>query len=169
MALQYTDAVCDKCYRGYQRGRDHHCPIPEHLDVDFSPKYDDPKQHPGYQSLGQKEIAPIRKFETGATRDTEDGKLAYSQFFSVEVLERRAQFMHKHRIQPDGQLRDGGNWKKGIPRSAYLASLYRHFIDVWKECSGIKTEDGLEQAICAAMFNLEGMLYELLKEKNNAK
>lgn len=163
-----VNRVCDRCHRAYDATATgvHRCPYTEY---GHYLNYDDPTQQPGYQSLGQKEIAPIRKFETGATRDTEDGKLAYSQFFSVEVLERRAQFMHKHRIQPDGRLRDGGNWKKGIPRSAYLASLYRHFIDVWKECNGVKTEDGLEQAICAAMFNLEGMLYELLKENKNEK
>jgi len=105
----------------------------------------------------------VRKFDTGATRDTDQGKLDYDGFFSPQVLERRARFMHKHRKQADGQLRDGGNWKRGIPKEQYLKSLLRHVMDVWKEMSGIRTQDGLEEAICASMFNLEGLLYEVLK------
>lgn len=108
----------------------------------------------------------IRKFETGATRDTAENKLDYEAFFSPAVLERRAIFMHKNRLQPDGNLRDGGNWKKGIPIDQYMKSLARHFMDVWKENHGISTVEGLEEAICAAMFNLEGMLFEVLKRKS---
>jgi hypothetical protein len=107
----------------------------------------------------------VRKFDTGATRDTDKDKLDYEAFFSPVVLERRAQFMHKHRIQPDGSLRDGDNWKKGIPIRQYMKSCFRHQMDIWKELHGHKTAEGLEEAICAAMFNLEGMLYEVLKTK----
>lgn len=109
----------------------------------------------------------VRKFETGATRDTDTNKLDYEAFFSPMVLKRRAEFMHKHRIQPDGQLRDGDNWKKGIPQRQYMKSLARHYWDVWAENHGVETIDGLEEAICAAMFNLEGMLYEVLKRKES--
>lgn len=107
----------------------------------------------------------VRKFETGATRDTDTGKLDYEAFFSPAVLERRAVFMHKNRKQSDGGLRDGDNWQKGIPFDQYVKSLHRHFMDIWKEHRGIKTDEGMESAICAAMFNLEGMLFELLKAK----
>lgn len=107
----------------------------------------------------------VRKFESGATRDTTEGKLDYYTFFSPEVLERRAQYMHKHRIQPDGELRPGGNWKLGIPKDAYVASLFRHFVDVWKEHNSIHTVDGVEEALCALMFNAEGLLFEILKDK----
>ena len=115
-------------------------------------------------------VAPqgqVRKFETGASRDVDTNKLDYEAFFSPEVLERRAQFMHEHRFLPDGSMRPGDNWKKGIPREAYMKSLARHYMDVWKEYKGIKTAEGVEEAICAAMFNLEGMLYEILKGKKN--
>lgn len=107
----------------------------------------------------------VRKFETGATRDTAEGKLDYSNFFSPAVLERRAVFMHKNRKQSDGTLRDGGNWKYGIPQEVYMSSMFRHFMTVWKENHGIDTEEGLEEALCAVLFNAEGMLYELLKAK----
>lgn len=112
----------------------------------------------------------MRKFDTGATRDTDANKYDYEAFFSPLVLERRAQYMHKHRVQPDGTLRDGDNWQKGIPLAAYMKSLWRHFMDIWKGHRGLQTYSDPEdrammiEAICAAMFNLEGYLHELLKE-----
>ncbi len=113
----------------------------------------------------------VRKFETGATRDTDENKLDYEAFFSPLVLERRAEFMHKNRIQPDGDLRDGDNWQKGIPKEQYAKSEWRHHHQFWKLHRGYPTVDErgnvveLEDAICALMFNLEGYLHEILKEK----
>lgn len=130
-------------------------------DIDFSPKYD---KRPTLEDL-QKEKAPLRKFETGATRDTDEGKLDLEAFFSPAVLIRRADFMHKNRELPTGELRAGDNWQAGIPKDQYMKSLLRHVVDVWSEHRGIKTSDGMENAICAAMFNLEGLLFEILKEK----
>src|SRR5437870_4323890 len=101
----------------------------------------------------------MRKFTTGATRDTDAGKLDYEGFFSPLVLERRAQYMNKHRVQSDGQLRASDNWQKGIPREAYMKSGFRHFTDWWKEHRGIATKDGIEEALCALMFNVEGYLH----------
>lgn len=107
----------------------------------------------------------VRKFDTGATRNVDTGKFDYEAFFSPVVLKRRAEYMHKHRIQPDGSMRSGDNWQRGIPKDAYMKSLHRHFMDIWLEHRGQATTEGQEEAICAAMFNLEGMLYEILKEK----
>lgn len=104
----------------------------------------------------------IRQFETGATRDTDKGKFDYEGFLSPLVIERFAAYMHKNRVQSDGSLRDSDNWQKGIPQDAYIKSLYRHFMDMWKEHRGIKTKDGLESAICGIMFNAMGYLHETL-------
>lgn len=106
----------------------------------------------------------IRKFETGATRDADEGKLDYEGFFSPLVMERRAQYMHKHRFQSDGSLRDSDNWQKGIPIKQYVKSLFRHFVDVWKEVREIRTKEGLEEALCALCFNAEGILFEVLSK-----
>ncbi len=111
----------------------------------------------------------IRKFETGATRDTDTGKYDYEAFFSPLVLERRAEYMHKHRIQPDGSLRAGDNWQKGIPLDQYAKSEARHHHQFHKLHRGYPTVDekgnpvDLQEAICALMFNLEGYLFELVK------
>lgn len=108
----------------------------------------------------------MRRFETGATRDAEDGKLDYEGFLSPQVLERFAQYMHKHRIQADGSLRDSDNWQKGIPLDAYMKSAWRHHMDWWTihRDKGVQDLDELEDAICALMFNAMGYLHELIKE-----
>ena len=107
----------------------------------------------------------VRKFETGAKRDTAQDKLDFEGFLSPLVLERYAQYMHKHRKMADGSLRDSDNWQKGIPLSVYMKSTFRHFFDMWKEHRGLVTKDGLEEALCALLFNISGYLHEHLRSK----
>jgi hypothetical protein len=107
----------------------------------------------------------IRKFNTGATRDTDANKLDFEGFMHPLVLERFAQYMNKHRKQSDGNLRASDNWQKGIPKDAYIKSGWRHFFDWWKEHRGIASRDGIEEALCALMFNAMGYLYEILRNK----
>jgi hypothetical protein len=106
----------------------------------------------------------MRQFSTGATRNTDEGKYDYEGFISPLVLERYGEYMNKHRKQADGKLRDSDNWQKGIPKTAYMKSGWRHFVDWWKEHRGIGTKDGIEEAMCALMFNTMGYLHEYLKE-----
>lgn len=105
----------------------------------------------------------MRYFDTGATRDDEGDKLDYEGFLSPYVLKRFAEYMHEHRKQADDVLRDSDNWQKGIPMNAYMKSLWRHFMDVWM-CyrAKDKTEISIEDALCATLFNVQGMLHEIL-------
>jgi hypothetical protein len=109
-------------------------------------------------------MGKIRTFETGATRDTDEGKLDYDGFLSPLVLQRFAEYMNKHRKQSDGSLRTSDNWKKGITKDAYMKSAWRHFMDWWSEHQKLPSRDGMEEAICALMFNCMGYLHETLKE-----
>lgn len=104
----------------------------------------------------------MRTFESGATRNLDESKLDFEGFFSPLVMERFAEYMHKHRKQADGKLRDSDNWQKGIPLDAYMKSGYRHFFDWWKEHRGISTQEGLEDSLCALLFNVQGYLHECL-------
>lgn len=106
----------------------------------------------------------VRKFKTGATRDTDCGKLDYEGFLSPIVLERYAQYMNKHRTQSDGTPRESDNWQRGIPANVYMKSMWRHFMDVWKSHRGTKLD---EEALCALLFNVMGMLHEQIKNKTN--
>jgi hypothetical protein len=107
----------------------------------------------------------MRHFNTGATRDTEAGKLDYEGFLSPLVLERFAEYMHKHRFQADGQLRDSDNWQKGMPRDVYMKSMWRHFVNVWKGHRGVADDIDLEEALCALLFNVQGYLFEVLSRR----
>lgn len=107
----------------------------------------------------------MRNFDTGATRDTAEGKPQYEGYLSPVVLHRFGQYMLEHQTQADGQTRDADNWQKGIPVDAYVDSLMRHVMDVWLHHRGrpdLATED-YEESLCAVLFNVQGLLYERLK------
>ena len=108
----------------------------------------------------------MRQFETGATRDSDDGKLDYEGFLSPAVLEEFAKYMHKHRTQADGKPRSSDNWQKGMPKGAYMSSMWRHFMDVWKWHRGIPAEADQIEALMALLFNVQGYTLELLRCRN---
>ncbi len=118
----------------------------------------------------------IRKFNSGATRNTSAGKNDYEGFISPLVIESYGNYMHKHRIQSDGSLRDSDNWTKGMPLNVYIKSAWRHFLDLWflhRGYNRISSEDGhtidLEEALMALLFNIMGYAYEILKGKKGKK
>ena len=103
----------------------------------------------------------IRIFETGASRDTDVGKLDYEGFISPRVLRRYAEYMQSHTIMADGSRRASDNWQKGIPQEAYMKSLTRHFMELWEHH---RTQDVYDQeTLCAILFNTMGLLHEELK------
>lgn len=118
----------------------------------------------------------MRTFDTGATRDAADTKPDYEGFLSPLVIESFGAYMHKHRKQPDGNLRDSDNWQKGFGpehQSVCVKSAWRHFFDVWKIHRGHKVYDSkdghevtLEEACCATLFNLFAILHVYLNKGN---
>lgn len=111
----------------------------------------------------------MRQFSTGATRDTDEGKFDPEGFFSPVVLLRFSEYMAKNRVQADGNTRASDNWQRGIPKDAYIKSLWRHFHDLWLHHRGWSEEarESKEEALCAIMFNVMGYLYEELKDVRN--
>lgn len=107
----------------------------------------------------------MRHFPTGATRDTDDKKLDYEGFLSPLVIERFAVYMDKHRHQADGNIRASDNWQKGIPKEVYIKSGWRHFMDWWLAHRGHESREGIEEALCAVIFNAQGYLLEVLKDR----
>jgi len=113
----------------------------------------------------------IRKFETGATRDTTKDKLDFEGFISPLVSRRYAQYLHKHRVQSDGTMRDSDNWQKGMSLDVYIKSKIRHgnathlIHDGFKAYDEKGSEIDLEESLCAELFNTMGYLFEILKEK----
>lgn len=89
----------------------------------------------------------VRKFESGATRDTADGKLNYYGFRHPLLEQSFAYYMHEHRKQTDGSIRDANNWWKGWDKEISLQSLIRHTEDLQAINSGylvfeLRYEDG---------------------------
>lgn len=125
-------------------------------------KYDELKY---ISNMTEKKTLLIREFESGATRNLDEDKLDFEGFFCPLVFEEFAKYMHKNRLQVNGELRDSDNWQKGIPIRAYMKSLYRHFFDTWKNYRGYKTPEDQITNLCGLIFNAQGMLHELLKSK----
>ena len=109
----------------------------------------------------------MRYFDTGATRDSDDGKLDFEGFFSPYAMYRFAEYMHQHRHQADGHLRASDNWQKGIPQEAYMKSLFRHFMELWLRWRD-KCDDqqAFQDALCAILFNAQGLLHERVHPSN---
>lgn len=121
------------------------------------------------------DTASMRVFETGATRNVDNTKIDPEGFLSPSVIQAFSDYMNSHRMQADGKLRASDNWAKGIPQDAYMKSMWRHFLDVWSIHRGIARfdETGKEidkvEALCATLFNVQGMLHEELKRKAELK
>jgi hypothetical protein len=112
----------------------------------------------------------VRAFDTGATRSADAGRYDPEGFLSPIALERYCEYMQKHRLQPDGSIRDSDNWQKGLPRETYMKGMWRHFMHLWTRFRGWVVQDAaaaadMEEDLCALLFNVQGMLHELLKEK----
>ena len=114
-------------------------------------------------------MSEMREFSTGATRNVDHNRLDFEGFYHPSVMKRFAEYMHKNRHQADGKMRDSDNWQKGIPRDAYMKSGFRHFFEWWEHhrAAGgyIDQPDALEEALCALLFNVQGYLFEHLKNK----
>jgi len=110
----------------------------------------------------------MRKFETGATRDNIEGKPQYEGYLSPLVIKRFGEYMLQHQTQADGTRRDPDNWQRGIDKNSYMDSMWRHFMDVWLYHRGHEDEatESLEDALCAMLFNVQGYLFEELKQED---
>lgn len=114
-----------------------------------------------------------REFESGANRNSSEGKFDYEGFNSALVDHSFAKYMHHHRKLEDGTLRDSDNWQKGFGDNHFdvcMKSAWRHFVDMWKEHRNLSSRDGIDSAICGLLFNVMAYYHKLLMDrKNNGK
>lgn len=128
-------------------------------------------QGAGCNSTGNN--AQQSQFQTGATRSTSEGKIDFEGHIHPEVLQVYGEYMHRHRVQRDGQLRASDNWQEGIPVYRYVKSFVRHGIEFWRMWRGtavVNPDSGayftFGDVLCALMFNIMGIIYEL-KTRNS--
>lgn len=111
-----------------------------------------------------------RTFETGAYRDTEEGKNDYAGFLSPLVIRAFGDYMRKHQLQSNGEMRRSDNWKSMFGEhhnNVCLSSAWRHFLDLWMENEGFRSRDGLDEAIGGLLFNVMSYWYKILVEREN--
>ncbi len=110
-----------------------------------------------------------RTFDTGAYRDSDEDKPDYEGFLSPLAIRRFGEYMTKHRVQSNGEIRPSDNWQHGFPLDVYMKSMWRHFHDVWMLHRGHSVEHSYEdnpdlgEALAALFFNVQGYLHELEK------
>lgn len=113
-------------------------------------------------------MTQVRLFDTGATRSVDATRDDPEGYLSPLVIDRYNQYMTKHRVQPDGSVRDSDNWQRGMPLPSYMKGLWRHFLHLWTRHRGWRVNDPLaatseQEDLCAIIFNAQGYLHELLK------
>ena len=110
-----------------------------------------------------------RVFESGASRNSDKGKLQKDLFLDAKVIHEYCKFMHKNRKTDSGTIREGDNWKKGIPVPALMASMVRHVEDVKLHHQGYhdSTEETYLDSIFGAIFNLMGLAHDEINLKGN--
>lgn len=105
----------------------------------------------------------MRTFESGATRNSDENRIDPEAYLSPSALYEYCSYMKRHALQADGKIRSGDNWQKGMPRSVYMKSLWRHMLDLWLEHRGYESRDGIEAALCGIIFNAFGYLLEYIE------
>ena len=145
-----------------------YCEDPKDVNVSLGADLTLPLYYPNKMVTGSG--SQTRTFSSGATRDSDHGKLDFEGFLSPLALQEFAKYMHENRVQSDGTLRASDNWQKGIPVEVYMKSMWRHFFAVWSvyredRAGSLRVGAGDEEIrnLCALMFNVQGMLHELVK------
>jgi len=117
-------------------------------------------------------MSEIRKFNTGASRDTNEGKNDYEGSLSPLVIKAYGDYMTKHRKMSDGSLRPADNWQKGFGDNHFsvcIKSAWRHFLDLWMEHRGYKSRETIDEAICGLLFNVMAYYHQLLVNRKKDK
>lgn len=97
----------------------------------------------------------ITTFESGAVRDSQEGKEQYIETISWTAFRRYAQYMTGKR-EKYGQ----GNFKKGIPIESYENSLLRHVVKYLTNKHEAGDLEPDEDHLAAIVFNVFGIMHE---------
>jgi len=96
----------------------------------------------------------VTTFETGAARDTQEGKPNFYECLSPFAVWRYGEYM----AVASAKYGDG-NWQKGIPIESYMKSLERHFLKLKMQLAyDYDAEPGVDHA-AAIMFNVMGLMH----------
>ena len=102
----------------------------------------------------------MRKFTTGAVRDTDTNKEDYIETISWTAFKRYAQYMTGKKARYGA-----GNFKKGIPIESYEQSLVRHLQKYLANKYEGGTEEKEDDHLGAILFNVFGIMHEECRPK----
>lgn len=97
----------------------------------------------------------IKKFESGAIRDSQEGKTCFIETISFTAHNRYAKYMTKKK-----EKYGSGNFKKGIPIESYEASLLRHIDKYFRNKYENGNDEKDEDHLAAIRFNVDGIMHE---------
>jgi hypothetical protein len=96
----------------------------------------------------------VTKFDSGAIRDTQEGKPNFYECISPFAMWRYGLYMNKAASKYGAD-----NWTKGIPIESYIQSLERHLLKLKMELKyGYTMEEGDHAS--AIIFNAMGLIHE---------
>lgn len=102
----------------------------------------------------------ITTFDTGAIRDSQEGKEDYIETISWSAFKRFAQYMTGKKAKYGA-----GNFKKGIPIENYEQSMLRHVQKYLENKYEGGTVEKEEDHLSAILFNVFGIMHEELRAK----
>ena len=97
----------------------------------------------------------ITQFNTGAIRDSQDGKVDFVETISFTAHERYARYMTGKKNKYGT-----GNFKKGIPIESYERSLLRHIDKYFRNKYENGNDELNEDHLAAIRFNVDGIMHE---------
>lgn len=106
----------------------------------------------------------ITKFNTGAIRDSQEGKPDFIETISFTAHNRYARYMTGKK-----QKYGAGNFKKGIPIESYERSLLRHIDKYFRNKYENGQDEPLEDHLAAIRFNVDGIMHEEEQAKLRGK
>ena len=101
------------------------------------------------------DLTGLTKFDTGAVRDTQEGKPDFVETQSFTANRRYAGYMTGKKAKYGV-----GNFKKGIPISSYEQSLLRHVDKYFRNKYEGGQDEPNEDHLAAIRFNVDGIMHE---------
>lgn len=129
----------------------------------------DPATRIAARDGGSRADSPMRGFATGATRSSDAGRIDPEGFTNPLVEECFYNYMNKHRVQADGNLRASDNWQKGMPRESAIKGMMRHVLHLWTRHRGLPVTDekaaaNMLEDLAAIRFNVGVYMWEIIRE-----
>lgn len=115
-------------------------------------------------------MSKLRQFSSGAIRDNNENKPNYAGFTSPLILKAFGNYMQKHQILPDGSKRNADNWK-GLFGENHMQVCYEckcrhdHDLALYMDGYGDWARDNLLDVLCAIKFNVDAMIYKIMKDE----